>query len=104
MVLFGGLLEAYRRAGEQYPHDEPGAVPSRGWTGWESIARVLGVQGDCPAFRARQATKIVVAADQLNLRGDHVDWDGLEQRLEGILAGTASQLPETVGAGQRSWQ
>ena len=99
-VLYDGLLEAYQRAGEQYPYSEPGTTPSLGWAGWESIAQVLGVQGDCPAFRARQATKIAVAANVIGLKGGQdVDWDGLEQRLESILAGTASQLPETVGAG-----
>ena len=110
MQYFKVLLEAFRRANEQHPTAHGGqppapAVPGLDWPGWGHAAELVGVQGDAPAFRARQATKIALAADELNLSGKDVDWPGLEGQLEGILAGltTLTQLPDTVGGWAGGW-
>ncbi|GAB4822368.1 hypothetical protein N2152v2_009414 [Parachlorella kessleri] len=98
--LFDKLLEEFWQESQRHIeslHEKDSRLPERTWAGWESLASQLGVQGDSPAFRVRQAVKLVLAADNLNLQGKHVDWSALERQLEAITAGFLglSQLPTT---------
>jgi hypothetical protein len=101
MTLFGLLLDAFHRVSQQHgPPSDEDCLPDRTWKGWQALAGQLGVLGDSPGYRARQAVKIVLAANQLNLEGKDIDWDALERQLAAITAGflALSQLPTTVRA------
>lgn len=107
---FRALLEAFQRASERHPPaegaaEEQAGVPARDWAGWQHAAALVGVQGDAPAFRARQAIKVALAADAKNMGGEDVVWEQLEQRLEDILAGQTAleDLPDTVCMWSKNW-
>ena len=75
-------------------------IPHRPWPGWSGIA--ADIVGDADtidhlAFRARQATKIALRAENDQRHGVFVDWQLVEDAVAAILIGTISstQLPYT---------
>ncbi|EFN59651.1 hypothetical protein CHLNCDRAFT_133132 [Chlorella variabilis] len=110
-VLLAACLEAYQAQAHAMPEDAE--FPTLAWEGWKEIAEKLGILGtvDSPIFRqaaafrspalaepaVRQAVKIAVSADAASLKGDHVKFGAVEERLCDILSGGASlsQVPDT---------
>lgn len=77
--------------------DTPQLVPHQSWKGWELMCAILPIEGDNQPFIMRQAVKMVVAADESNLTGGHVDWAAVEATLEAITTDTMpeDQFPTT---------
>jgi hypothetical protein len=77
--------------------DKSQLVPPQSWEGWELMCFIIPVAGDNHPFVMRQAVKMVVAADESNLTGGHVDWAAVEATLEATTTGTMpeNQFPTT---------
>lgn len=69
-----------------------------GWQGWETARGWVNLPRGEGALRLRQAAKLALSANRVQLGGQDVDWAAVEARLEAICSGLTpmSLVPSTV--------